>query len=276
MKTREHQGRIVLFSLFVTLFLVFGSGCNTAGVFFAPMLQHFGWSRTRLSFLQTALALATGATVPAVGRLLDKLEARFVIFAGILFAGSAFIIISRAHSYGVILIAYAILGIGISTATLLPCSVVVANWFDERRGTALGIVMAGTSMGGMVMILVAERVIEVAGWRTAFMTLALPMFLVAAPLVLATLSTRPAGGRSLRLHNATPLSGLEIGQALSKRSFWMIAIVQFSYSFASGAATLYIISYLVISGYEPAHAAAVWGIILGLGTAGKASCRICR
>jgi hypothetical protein len=46
-----------------------------------------------------------GVTVPAVGWLLDKLEARFVISAGIVFAGSAFLIFSRAHSYGVILIA---------------------------------------------------------------------------------------------------------------------------------------------------------------------------
>jgi MFS family permease len=257
-KTREHQGQIVIASLFVTLFLVFGSGYNTAGVFFTPMIQHFGWSKTRLSSLQTALALAAGATVPAVGWLLDKLEARFVIFAGIVVAGSAFIIISRAHSYGVILIAYALLGIGISAATLLPCSVVVANWFDERRGTALGIVMAGTSVGGMVMTFVAQHVVEMAGWRIAFMTLALPMFLVAAPLVLATVSTRPEGGRSLRLQNAAPLSGLEVGQALRKRCFWMIAVAQFAYSFASGAATLYTISYLVLNGYKPAHAAAVW------------------
>jgi fucose permease len=104
-KSREHQGRIVIAGLFVPLFLVFGSGYNTAEAFLTPMLQHFGWSRTRLSSLQTVFALATGVTVPAVGWLLDKLEARFVISAGIVFAGSAFLIFSRAHSYGVILIA---------------------------------------------------------------------------------------------------------------------------------------------------------------------------
>jgi len=268
-KTREHKGRIVVASLFVTLFLVFGSGYNTAGVFFAPMLQHFGWSKTRLSSLQTALALAAGVTVPAVGWLLDKLEARFVIFAGIVFAGIAFLIIGGAHSYSIILSAYALLGVGISAATLLPCSLVVANWFDDRRGTVLGIVMTGTSVGGMVMTIAAQRIIDVAGWRIAFMILALPMFFIAAPLVLATVSTRPEGGRSLRLQNATPISGLEIGQALRKRSFWMIGVAQFAYSSASGAAALYTISYLVLSGYKPDRAAALWGVIFGLGTAGK-------
>lgn len=269
-KAREYQSRLVIASLFVTLFFVFGSGYNTAGVFFAPMLQHFGWTRTRLSSLQTALALATGVTVPAVGWLLDTLEARFVIFGGTALAGSAFIIISRAHSYGVMLAAYALLGLGISAATLLPCSLVVANWFKERRGTALGIVMAGTSVGGMVMTLVAQRAIEVAGWRIAFLILALPMLLVAAPLVLATVSTRPQGGKSLGLQEITStLSGLEIGQALRRRSFWMIAAAQFSYSFATAAATLYTISCLVFDGYEIGRAAEVWSLIFGLATAGK-------
>jgi len=269
-KSHERQSRVVIASLFVTLFFVFGSGYNTAGVFFAPMLQHFGWSRTRLSSLQTALALATGVTVPAVGWLLDRIEARFVIFAGIAFAGSACIIISRAHSYGVMLTAYALLGLGISAATLLPCSLVVANWFDERRGAALGIVMAGTSVGGMVMTLVAQRSIDVAGWRIAFVILALPMLLVAAPLVLATVSTRPEGGKSLSLQEITStLPGMEIGQALKRRSFWMIAAAQFCYSFASAAATLYTVSYLVFSGYGAGRAAQIWSVTFGLATAGK-------
>jgi len=76
MTGRERRAWLVVGSLFTTLFLVFGSGYNTAGVFFTPLLDHFGWTRAQLSLLQTTLALAAGLVVPLVGWLLDRLEAR--------------------------------------------------------------------------------------------------------------------------------------------------------------------------------------------------------
>jgi hypothetical protein len=41
-KRNEHKGWIIVASLFITLFIVFGWGYDTAGVFFAPMLKDLG------------------------------------------------------------------------------------------------------------------------------------------------------------------------------------------------------------------------------------------
>jgi len=37
--------------------------------------------------------------------------------------------------------AYVLVGLGLGAATLLPVSLVVANWFGARRGLALGLAM---------------------------------------------------------------------------------------------------------------------------------------
>src|SRR2546427_883283 len=87
----ERRAWLVVGSLFTTLFLVFGSSYNTAGVFFTPLLDHFGWTRAQLSLLQTTLALAAGLVVPLVGWLLDRLEARVVIVAGAAWPGGGFL-----------------------------------------------------------------------------------------------------------------------------------------------------------------------------------------
>ncbi|MGO9454767.1 MAG: MFS transporter [Candidatus Binataceae bacterium] len=270
MKSDKHRGWVIVASLFITLFLIFGSGYDTSGVFFAPMLKDFGWSRTRLSSLQTAFALAIGVTGPLVGWVLDRIEARAVMAIGVVFAGTAFMLISQANSFGLLLVAYVVLGVGLAAATLLPCSVVIANWFGERRGEALGIVIAGTSFGGMVMTLVAARVVAVAGWRAGFVVLALPMFLIALPLVLMTVSTRPPGEKAGNVSDtASALPGLDVGQALHARSFWMIAVAQFCYSFAGAGATVHTVPYLVLMGYNAERAAQVWGITFGLASLGK-------
>src|SRR2546428_13963914 len=70
----ERRAWLLVGSLFATRFLVFGSGYNTAGVFFTPLLDHFGWTRAQLSLLQTTLALAAGPLLPPLGGLLDPLE----------------------------------------------------------------------------------------------------------------------------------------------------------------------------------------------------------
>jgi MFS family permease len=268
MTRAERQGWIVVGSLFVTLFLVFGGGYNTAGVFFKPLLDHFGWSRAQLSLLQTALALSAGVVVPLIGLLLDRVEARGVIAAGALLAGGGFLLASRADGFPSMLTAYVLVGAGLGAATLLPCSLVVANWFGARRGLALGIAMGGTSLGGMVMTLVASRVTTWAGWRTAYVALALPMLLIVVPLVIGTVRTRPPTAASVS-QGADALPGLEVGAALRVRSFWLIGLAQFFFAFAVAGTNLHAIPYFIGLGYSPTRSAQLVSLVLGFAGLGK-------
>src|SRR5260370_8384567 len=132
MTRQERQGWLVVASLFVTLFLIFGSGYNTAGVFFTPLLKQFGWSRARLSLLTTTLALSAGLSVPLIGWLLDRVEARVVMTVGALLAGVSFLMASQINSFAPLLAAYVVLGVGIAAATLFPSSLLLANSFLAR------------------------------------------------------------------------------------------------------------------------------------------------
>jgi len=266
---RERRGWLIVASLFVTLFVVFGGGYNTAGVFFAPMRRYFGWSSTRQSSLQTILALTAGVAVPFIGWLLDQLEARLVMSAGIVVGGCALLLASRANSFTVLTIAYIGIGLSIAAATLLPNGLVIANWFRERRGLALGITTSGTSLGGMVMTLIAAQAIGRAGWRAGYVALALPTFLIAAPLVALTVRTRPSG-EAAAAGSANPLAeGLDLGPALRSRLFWMIAAAQFCFSLAGAGATVHTVPFLIRRGFSPQTAAQLFSITFGFASAGK-------
>ena len=269
---KESQRRVWLLvaSLFFTLFFIFGSGYNTAGVFFTPVIKTFGWSRARLSTLQTALALAAGVSIPLVGWVLDRVEARLVMAAGAVMAGCGFITASLAHSYGAMIAAYLLIGLGIGSATLLPCSLVIANWFGARRGLAMGLAMAGTSVGGMVMTLVSDRAIRFEGWRFGYLVLAVPAFIIVIPMVLMLVRTRPErGDGSTVAQAATALPGLEVGAAVSGRSFWLISAAVLCFSLAVSGTNLHAVPYLIGIGYAPARAAVVLSLVLAFGAAGK-------
>ncbi|HZY60135.1 MAG TPA: MFS transporter [Candidatus Binataceae bacterium] len=273
MNTAAHRSRrawLVVVSLFFTLFFIFGSGYNTAGVFFTPVIRTFGWSRARMSTLQTALALAAGVSIPLIGWLLDRIEARITMAAGAAMAGCGFITASLAHSYPVMIAAYLLIGLGIGAATLLPCSMVVANWFGARRGLAMGLAMAGTSAGGMVMTLVSDRAIRFAGWRFGYLVLAVPAFVIVIPLVLLLVRTRPERGEGLTVAEAAgALAGLEVGEAVAGRSFWLMALGVLCFSFSVSGTNLHAVPYLIGIGYAPARAAVVLSLGLAFGALGK-------
>ena len=275
MTKRERMGWLTVASLFVTLFLIFGSGYNTAGVFVTPLIKEFGWKRAKVSFLQSMLAAAAGFSGPLVGWLLDRMEARRVMVVGAAIAGSAWILASRAHSYPVLVFAYIFMGIGLTAATLLPASLIIANWFTAKRGTAMGLTIAGTSFGGAVMTFVAAAVIVRGGWRMGYVALAIPMFVVVIPLVLFMIRTRPddapsAEGPKVSVASMSDaLPGFELSEAFRTRSFWMLCAAQFLFATFAAGVGLHLIPYLIGQGYKEAFAAGMMSIVFLFTTAGK-------
>ena len=192
MNPRERQAWIIAASLFLTLFLVWGGGVNTGPVFLPPLIKYFGWTRARVSTLGSAGALMAGACGPLVGWLVDRFDARRVMLVGAITVGVGFIAASRSDSYYLLLAANLMVAIGVTAATLIPASLVIASWFGERRGLAMGLTFAGTSLGGAAMIVVANKAIAVGGWRAGYVAMALPMLVIVAPLVLLVVRSRPS------------------------------------------------------------------------------------
>src|SRR5260370_38472596 len=73
----EHDGRrwVIVGALFATLFLIWGP-LNAGGVFFVPVITHFGWSRGFFSLLFGVGPLVAGGSSPVAGWLMDRIDAR--------------------------------------------------------------------------------------------------------------------------------------------------------------------------------------------------------
>jgi MFS family permease len=271
--TQERRGWFIVASLFVVLLLVFGGGYNTVPVFLPALLRAFPrWNHQRVSILPSVLAASAGICVLPVGWLVDRVETRLVMIIGGLAAGGSFLIASQAQGLGALVGAYALLGIGIAAGTVLPASLVIANWFSARRGLAMGIANSGSTIGGMVMTLVAGFAIGHWGWRAAYTTIGLPMLLVAVPLVVLAVRSRPAGGPQTRAaRSAVPLEGFEAGAALRSRSFWMIVVANFCFAFSATGTAIHLIAHLQGAGFTSSAATLTMSLIFGFAAIGKVS-----
>ena len=210
---QQRQAWLIVAVLFAALAFIFSGTIATPGIFFASLIREFGWSHARVSLLASSVMLGTIPGSLAAGFLLERYDTRSSMVAGAALTAGSLLFASQADSYLPFLISYFFAGFGVAMATLLPAALVVANWFQAKRGMAMGVAIAGVSVGGMIMVQVAAAVIQAGGWRAAYTALALPVLLVVIPLVLLVVRTRPpevsvqglsAGSRRVKARRGHP------------------------------------------------------------------------
>lgn len=92
---------------------------------------------------------------------------QIVVAAGGIVFGVAYILASFAHSLWEFALTQGIL-VGIGTSmTYVTTTSVAPTWFDNRRGLAMGIIVAGTGVGGMIWPPILRAIINSLGFRDA-------------------------------------------------------------------------------------------------------------
>lgn len=217
----------------------------TIGVFASPLAQEFGWGIDRvLSGLALFTATAMVAT-PCIGALSDRVGVRRVALTSIFLFSIAFMAFALNNGslglYYTLWVVLALCGAGTLPITFTRA---ISNWFDTKRGLALGLALIGTGISGAMVKILAAYVMGEYGWRAAYVAVgALPM-LIALPigmLYFRDIDDPKAAGRVQRLkqlHNdanvTSPKYGLTLKQALMDWRFWLLAAIFVPLSFAIG------------------------------------------
>jgi MFS family permease len=270
---RQRQG-LVIATLLVAVFVVFGGGFYTGGVFVLPLAGYFHSTRARVSTLFAISGLTSAISSYVVGWLLDRFPIRWIMASCLGLCGLSMLFLSRAQDFRHLLAGYAVLGMGLIAGTNLCAAFTISRSFQQARGKLLGLIFAGESAGGMVMTLVAAHVLvhygRHQGWRAAYVALALPMLLIATPMVLLCMRDLPvAGSTPTPAQPQVAPPGLELAQALRTRSFWYLATAWFCSAFGFSAEIAHVIPSLVAGGFAAAMAASFWSMALACKAAGQ-------
>jgi predicted MFS family arabinose efflux permease len=275
----QSDGRIfygwwVVATCFVVNFIVFGISVNTFTVYMKPIAADLGWSRGQISLALTLAALAMGAGAPFVGRLIDRTGARAAMAAGATVVGVTTVLLASAHSLGFFYAVFIVSGIGQGGATVIPISLVIANWFEAQRAKALGIAMTGTGLGMMVMVPVTSWIVSNWGWRSSFRIMG-GVILATVPLTLLLIRTRPAdmnllpdgdGGSA----GAPPAAGgLTLPEAARTPAFWLIGSMMLLIGLVAMGVAVHLMPYLTDIGHPEATAALLISVIAGFTVIGK-------
>ena len=155
--------------------------------------------------------------------MVDRFGVQKVTLAAITLFAASFAAISLVPNVYVFVLAYAVSGFFAGGQAPLPYAKAISEWFEARRGLALGIAMAGVGVGIAVMPQVASALLQRLGWRGAYAATGAIAWLLAFPAVLAFVKDPPAADR-----RALPAAaGGGISAAARDRVFWLMAIASF-------------------------------------------------
>lgn len=251
----------------------------TFGVFFKPLSREFGWNRSQVSLAFSLSLFVMSFALPVVGRLVDRLGARRVIVPSLLLFGfglTSFALLSPRlwHLYAI----YIGLGLVGGGTAPVPYSNVLAHWFDKRRGLALGVAMVGLGLGAFIMPSFAQRLIEVGGWRWAYICIGLMVMGVAIPVVALflketpqMLGLRPDGDVTEKSTSEERKEGLTFQEACRTSTFWVMLGAFFLMSASVHGCLIHLVPLLTdrgISSQSAALAASLLGGALLLGRVG--------
>jgi OFA family oxalate/formate antiporter-like MFS transporter len=133
----------------LVVMLAFGA-THAWSVFSAPLAAHGGWGRTQvaapyaLSSLTLAAAFFGGLLLPRLG------PRRTVALAGLMYGAGVGLTALAGDRLWWIYLSYGLLGgLGIGLGYVVPTAILAA-WFPERRGAAIGVALAAFGAGAFV------------------------------------------------------------------------------------------------------------------------------
>jgi MFS family permease len=251
-----------------------GVGAYALTVMRPLQIKSFGLDAQSAAFLPTLLFLTIAIASPFVGRLLDRWNPRTIVAIGAFGATGLIFLQAYVASYTVLCIFYVLYGICMSLAGIISFMYLVNKWFHHYKGIATGIVILGSSLGGIIF----PRIAVIAGsdWQKACIFLGIASaILLLPPLLLikpgpAAIGAVPDGAHFPERPHAKPgKTDLSLSHALRSATFYLVLVV-------TGILWFCIKGYLQNHGFvmkdlgqSPAMSAALLGYFSVMAMAGK-------
>jgi OFA family oxalate/formate antiporter-like MFS transporter len=215
-----------------------GIGCgvsvfipSTLGLLVGPFAKDMGWSAQAIFLCPFFAAIATVLVAAPVGVLIDRYGVRRMIAFGFIAEAA---IAASFHFLGPNILGlyarYALFAVLGTATTAVAFARLISAWFDQERGLALGIALAGTGVGGTAWSLLAQSLIQSQGWRDAFVSMGGVMLGILVLLLVIRetpqsmgLTVDGAGSAPNQQPRVLQRLGMTLREAARTRAYWMMS-----------------------------------------------------
>jgi len=234
-KNKIFYGWYIVAGALVVMTVSAGFGFYNLSVYLDAFVAERGFSVGYTSGATAAFFVSSGVSGLAVGWLIEKFDPRWTIASGALISALVMSTAGWVTELWHLYIFYVLFGVGYSACALLPCTTLVARWFERRRSVALSVASTGLSLGGILLTPLSAELIERLGLGGAAPWLGTGLFLGIVPVALLLFRPSPASmglsadgdpPHDLSLGAAPEPKGLSYEVAIKSR-FFIFATIAF-------------------------------------------------
>jgi MFS family permease len=241
------EGRIfygwVILAACTVMFFASGPGqSHTFSIFIQSLTQEIGVDQAGVATAYGLATLFAALLLPRLGRLVDRFgSVRMFIAVGTLlgFSCIGFGLVSNVYWLGASFASLRFFGQG---ALMMLCATLLAQWFQQKRGFAMGIMALGFAASIAAHPALSQWLLEMFGWRDAWLALGILSWAIVLPLTLLFVHNKPeqvgllpdgikpnAGGATETENtDQSAEQGLTRGEAIRTPAFWIIAFGLFT------------------------------------------------
>jgi MFS family permease len=281
--TRIFYGWWIVVAAFLNLFFAVGIIFYGFPVFYPALAESLGFTRAQLTqgFLLGFLIAGLPFGLVA-GVLIDRVGAKWVILVGAGLVGISLMLMgwmTKLWHYELLCIMEVL---GYVLAGPIANQVLVAKWFEVRRGRAMGYVYLGLGLGGVVSPLLSNYLIRNFGWRHALEVVGLLIMVILIPVGLLVTRSTPADlgllpdgaaneARSVVGTDSRKLAARQgaVQAAIRTKNFWLILAGSTLVVGAIGAVIQHFILFLKDQGYSANQASRFFTALLVASLGGR-------
>jgi MFS family permease len=165
---------------------------TTFSVFFVALIDHFHWGRAEAAGAQSVAMFVYMIMAPIIGTLVDRIGPRKVILPGIILTGIGFFLCAHIQTLAQFYLFFGVIvGMGVTCLSIAPFTVILAHWFERKRGTVNGLAGVGIGIGILVLVPLIQYLISSRGWQFAFLIFSFLVLAIPLPLNALFLKHRP-------------------------------------------------------------------------------------
>ena len=247
---------------------------------FPRFMETFAATEGEVSVTVALMFGLSALLAPMAGALIDRFGSLRIIRIGLVIMAICFTLYPFAQSVQQLYILHTGLAFGMVLGGLLVNVVLLSNWFITRRGAVIGLLVAMSSFGGLLLPnLISPLVNDPAfGWRWGFGSLSAAFWVLAVLPGFFLLKERPsdvgqfpdgADAPPARVSEAHP-DGVSFSAALRSRTLYVLAIgsacLWYTFQGINSQVTIF---FELETGMSPQQATALYSMIFGFSIAGK-------
>ncbi|MBO3443606.1 conjugated bile salt MFS transporter [Clostridium sp. CCUG 7971] len=204
-----------------------------------PQFMHYvmadktlGFTTASFSLIFTIGTIASAFASPFIGKLFDKFNLKTLYIAGAFLGCGSFAAYSLCNAPWQFYAVSIVMQFGAAIISAIGVPLLINAWFDGAgRGKALGIAMAGGSIGNIFMQATVVYVLETFGYKASYLAFGLTGLIVAIPITLFMLrlpkdESEVVKSKSKNTNNNNDNSswGYTVKEALALKEFKLLGL----------------------------------------------------